>query len=144
LVFRELAEGPIQGLAKCVFVGMVGGLKQASDIRLGLGCFMGARACVAPPGEVDELVSGEVEQEGPWIPGFRQQSWVLDKSAPEVLEEVAGVGFGPAQLEQEREHGIAVFIEDLFKREHAGSVERTPLAWGFVYGTESKRSCRSM
>jgi hypothetical protein len=37
-----------------------------------------------------------------------------------------------------------VFIEDLFKREHADSMERTPLPRGFVYGTESKRSWRSM
>jgi hypothetical protein len=95
-------------------------------------------------GQVDELIPGKVQQERPWIPGLRQQPRVFYEPSPEILEEVPCVGFGPAQLEQEREHGVAVVIEDLFKREHAGSMDRTPLPRRFVYGTESKRSRRSM
>jgi hypothetical protein len=127
-----LAKGTIEGLAKGGFVGMVRGFKKAGDVRLGVGAFVGAGTGAAAAGPVDELIPGKVQQEGPWIPGLRQQSWVFDEPSPEILEEVPGVGFGPAQLEQEREHGVAVVIEDLFKRVHAGSMDRTPLPRGFV------------
>jgi hypothetical protein len=127
-----LAKGTIQGLAKGGLVGKVRGFKKAGDVRLGVGTFVGAGTGAAAAGPVDELIPGKVQQEGPRIAGLRQQTRVFNESPPEILEEVPGVGFGPAQLEQEREHGVAVVIEDLFKRVHAVSMDRTPRPRGFV------------
>lgn len=121
LVFRELAEGGVEGLTEGGFVRVVGGLEEAGDLVPALGPFVGAGPGVATAGQVDELVPGDLKEESPWIPGGVQQAGVFDEPTPEVLEQVAGVGFGPGQLEQEREHGVAVFLEDLFKRFHAGS-----------------------
>lgn len=121
LVLGKLAEGGVEGMAEGGLVGVMARLEEAGGLVEQKEAVVGAAAGVATAGVVDELVARGVEEEGAGLAGRGEGRRVFDEPSPQVLEGVPGVGLGAGELEQKREHGVSVLLEDLFQRRHARS-----------------------
>lgn len=128
LVGGELGEGGLKGVAKRLFIRIRAGVEEGDP---GAGFGMDTFAGLATSGEIDELVAGHAQEEPAGIACVVEEGGTFHQLAPQLLEDIGGIGFGSGDLKEEAVDRIAMGIEEVMKICHVPAV-RTRVGLGFV------------